>query len=391
MMKESHGGNIYLLAERLGIREDEVIDFSASINPLGVPGSVQSALCENMKCLFNYPDPDAGRLRRKIAGHTGLSPDSIICGNGSTELIYLVVRALRPASVLIPVPTFSEYERAVRCEGSGVRGEEPKIGYFPLKREGNFDLVPDAFISAMGCDVNSSLLTPHSSRPFQSGAPHDSRFTIHASRPFQMAFLCNPNNPTGRLIKREDMIAIADAARALKCVLVVDEAFIDFCPGASIADEVMKNPYLIVLRSLTKIYALSGLRVGYAVFPPSLIDAVKDAKEPWTVNTLAQIAGVAALDDDAYLTKSLGLVKREKKAVEEGFMQMGISFFSSAVNYYLVQMEKAQEMASNLKQKGILVRNCSNFVGLDSSYIRVAVKSASDNMRLRREISSWQA
>ncbi len=364
-MKESHGGNIYLLAEELGIREDEVVDFSASINPLGVPESVQAALHGNMKCLFNYPDPDARSLRLKTAERIGVSPDSIICGNGSTELIYLVVRALKPASVLIPAPTFSEYERAVKQLDS-------EIKYFHLREEDNFDINADEFIAAMG------------------GALHDSGLTTHGSGPFDMAFLCNPNNPTGRLIRRGDMLKIADAAKALNCTLVVDEAFIDFCPAASIVDEVANNPNLIVLRSLTKIYALSGLRVGYAVLPPSSSSAVREAKEPWTVNTLAQIAGVAALDDDAYVTRSLGLIEKEKRTIEEGLMRMGIPFVPSAVNYYLVRMEKAQEMASHLKQKGILVRSCSNFIGLNGSYIRVAVKSALDNIRLLREISSWQ-
>ncbi len=372
MINGSHGGNIYLLAERLGVREDEIIDFSASINPLGVPESVQAAIRENMKCLFNYPDPDARRLRTRIAGRTGVSPDSIICGNGSTELIYLIVRALRPAGVLIPAPTFSEYERAVKQQAA-IAGRAPEIEYFHLKEENDFDINADEFIGAM--EGNRHLDHPSNVGP----------------QPFRMAFLCNPNNPTGRLIKRGDMLKIADAARALKCVLVVDEAFIDFCPGASIADEVMNNPYLIVLRSLTKIYALSGLRIGYAVMPPSLLDAVKETKEPWTVNTLAQIAGAVALGDDAYLTRGLGLVEREKGTIEHGFRQLGISFYPSAVNYYLVRMEKAQEMAAHLKRKGILVRDCSNFVGLDSSFVRIAVKSGSDNKRLCEEISAWQA
>jgi threonine-phosphate decarboxylase len=356
-----HGGNIYLLAERLGIRESEVIDFSASINPLGVPGSVLSVLTEQMKYLFNYPDPDTKKLRLKIAEHTGTDPESVICGSGSTELIYLIVRALKPKKVLIPVPTFSEYERAVKCAGA-------ETVYLPLRKENSFDLSADELISAM------------------SGAMNDP-FTIHDSRPFDMAFLCNPNNPTGRLIQKDDMLKIADAARDMGCVLVVDEAFIDFCPGASITGEVSTNPYLVVLRSLTKMYALSGLRVGYTVLPSSLSDAVREAKEPWTVNSLAQIAGIAALDDDAYRAQTFSVIEKEKKTLEEGFGRMGIHYLLSSANYYLLQMEKATEVAARLREKRILVRDCSNFIGLDSSYIRVAVKSESDNRKLLEEIS----
>jgi threonine-phosphate decarboxylase len=356
-----HGGNIYLLAERLGVRESEVIDFSASINPLGVPGSVLSALTDQMKYLFNYPDPDARKLRVKIAKHIGTDPESVICGNGSTELIYLIVRALRPKKVLVPAPTFSEYEQAAKCAGA-------ETVYLPLKKEDCFDLSADEFISAM------------------SGSMHDP-FAIHDSRAFDMAFLCNPNNPTGRLIRRDDMLKIADAARDMGCVLVVDEAFIDFCPGASIVDEVSTNPCLVVLRSLTKMYALSGLRVGYAVLPSSLSYAVMEAKEPWTVNSLAQIAGVAALDDDAYRAETFSVIEKEKRVLEEGFVRIGIHYLPSSANYYLLQMEKAGEVAARLREKRILVRECSNFSGLDNSYIRVAVKSENDNRRLIEEIS----
>ncbi len=360
MIQESHGGNIYLLAERLGIAESDIIDFSASINPLGVPKSVQVAMRENMQYLFNYPDPDTKRLRLKISEHIGIGADSIICGNGSTELIYLIVRALRPARVLIPQPTFSEYERACR------KNFWIDVVRYALKKENDFGVDPEDLIRAMSGGISPSSRC-------------------------DMVFLCNPNNPTGTLIKREDMLRISAAAKNLKCALVVDEAFIDFCPGASIIDEVGNNSYLIVLRSLTKMYALSGLRVGYAVLAPSFLDAVKEAKEPWTVNTLAQIAGMAALDDEAYKTETFTVIEKEKKALEDGFRRLGVSYLPSSGNYYLLQCKRAQELTSFLKKRAILVRDCSNFPGLDSSYIRVAVKSERDNKRLLKEVSSCMA
>jgi threonine-phosphate decarboxylase len=368
-MKDSHGGNIYLLAEGLGVADSDIVDFSASINPLGVPQSVQSAIRENMRFLFNYPDPDTKRLRLKISEHIGASADSIICGNGSTELIYLIARALRPARVLIPGPTFSEYETACRKSG-----HEIKVESYRLKPEDSFDLKPDEFISEMG------------------GALNLAAGTRQPARPFEMVYICNPNNPTGRLIKREEMLRIASAAKDLKCILVVDEAFIDFCPGATIAEEVADNPYLIVLRSLTKIYALSGLRIGYAVLHPSLLQAVKEAKEPWSVNTLAQIAGVVALDDGPYRAETYRVVAEQKKYLEEGFRRLGISFIPSPVNYYLLNYKGAQELMPALRKKGILVRDCSNFPGLDGGqHMRVAVKSERDNARLLKEISLCMA
>jgi threonine-phosphate decarboxylase len=356
-MAECHGGNIYLLAACLGIAENSVIDFSASINPLGVPVSVRSAIKENLECLFNYPDPDTKRLRLKIAEHVGVDADSIVCGNGSTELIYLIVRALRPTNVLIPAPTFSEYERA--C----TRSQGVSIAWHELKMQNYFDVDPEELTRAMAGE--NSL-----------------------SAPCDMVFLCNPNNPTGRLIKRDDMLRLAEAAAALKCMLVVDEAFIDFCPNASVTDEVKKNPYLVVLRSLTKIYALSGLRIGYAVLPPSLLDAVREAKEPWTVNTLAQIAGITALDDASYKTETFRVIEEEKRNLEAGFARLGITYLPSSANYYLLRLRRAQEILSCLRGKGILLRDCSNFPGLDGTYIRVAVKSKTDNSRLLTEIVS---
>ncbi|TAL26334.1 MAG: aminotransferase class I/II-fold pyridoxal phosphate-dependent enzyme, partial [Nitrospirae bacterium] len=216
-----HGGNIYLAAKELGLPYENLIDFSASINPLSVPKSVISEITRNARHLFNYPDPDTRELRLHLSRHHRINSDSILCGNGSTELIYLIPKALKPKRVLIHEPTFSEYERACRTTSYKL-----KVISYKLKREDNFEIETGAFIKSMkDCD---------------------------------MAFICNPNNPTGKVLKREGVLDIAEAAKKARCRLIVDEAFIDFCPGNSVIDEVRNNPYLIVLRSMTKIYALSG-------------------------------------------------------------------------------------------------------------------------------------
>ena len=350
-MQETHGGNIYALSEKLRLNEKNIIDFSASINPLGIPESVNSAIKDNIKYLYNYPDPDAKRLRSQLAKHHKINPESIICGNGSTELIYLVARALRPERVLIPAPTFSEYERA--CEISC----KLRVESYQLKQENNFDIDPDKFIQKMkGCDA---------------------------------AFLCNPNNPTGRVLKKADAIKIADASRKLKCYLVVDEAFIDFCPDESVMTEVQHNPYLIVLRSLTKFYALSGLRIGYGVFPLNITETIKKHKEPWTVNSLAQTAGIAAFKDTAFKKKTFRVIKQEKDFLEKEFKRLEISCIPSEANYYLLRITHAKEIISALRNKGILVRDCSNFKGLDNSYMRIAVRSRRENEVLIKELSKY--
>lgn len=348
-----HGGNIYGFAEEIGIDEKKIIDFSASINPLGIPKIIRNEIGSYSRYLANYPDPDAKKLRHKIAGYYGIKPDTILCGNGSTELIYLIPRVLKPKKVLIPVPTFSEYERACRTS-NGLR-----VTSYELKKENDFGLDPDKFISAM------------------------KRFSSDS----KLIFLCNPNNPTGRLLIKEEVIKIADAAKRLKCYLIVDEAFIDFCPEDSVIGEVKNNPYLIVLRSMTKFYALSGLRIGYGVFPEHLSRVMKGYKEPWTVNSLAQKAGLIALGDTGYRDKTIRLIKKEKQFLENNFKKIGIKFYPSEANFYLLKVNNADGIYRRLSKKDILVRDCSNFKGLDNSYVRIAVKSRADNLLLIRELS----
>ncbi len=357
-----HGGNIYMASLKTGIPKRRIVDFSASINPLGMPASAEQAIRRQFSLISHYPEPFAEGLSDEISHMLGVSPGSIICGNGSTELIYLIPRALKPKHALITAPTFSEYEKACKIR-DGLR-----VMRYELKREKDFDLNIEEFIDAM-----SGKQLP---------------ITRHASRitAFDMAFICNPNNPTGRLIGKKDLLRIADAAKRLRCYLVVDEAFIDFCPSESVAHEVAGNPYLIVLRSLTKFYALAGLRLGYGIFPHAVADKIKRQKEPWTVNSLAQAAGSAAIRDAAYQLRSLKTMCAEKKFMEKEFEKIGVCYLPSSANYYLLEMENAQQVINTLAEKGILARDCSNFRGLDGKYIRVAVRSRRDNSRLIREV-----
>jgi len=355
-MKE-HGGDIYAASRKLGIAADKVIDFSASINPLGIPKSVHAEIISHLGYLRHYPDPSATDLSREIAQSIGVDQESILCGNGSTELIYLVVKALQPKRVLIPAPTFSEYERAciINSPFKKSNSKYSSIDHFDLSETNEYRTDLHKFIRAM--------------------AGHD------------LAFICNPNNPTGGLINKSQLLSIAEAARKTSCYLVVDEAFIDFIPHESIVTKVKNNPYLIVLRSLTKFYALSGLRIGYAVIHPKLSDPIKRIKEPWTVNTLAQLAGVAALKDAAYATKTFRILVEEKTHLETGFKRMGIKYYPSDINFYLLRLDNAPAIVSNLMSKGILVRDCSNFRGLNNSHVRIAVRSRRENGRLLRELS----
>ncbi len=343
-----HGGNIYRASEETGLPVRSIMDFSASVNPLGVPDSVASVIRENIPLIAHYPEPFAEGLAREIGEHLGIDPETILCGNGSTELIYLVARVLAPRRVLIPAPTFSEYERA--CDAAGT-----SCVHYLLSGKNGFDLDAAGFIAAMsGCD---------------------------------MVFLCNPNNPTGRMLSRDAVLSMARAAERIGCYFVVDEAFIEFAPGNSVVDEVADNSHLIVLRSLTKYYALPGLRIGYAVLPQTLVSRMKKQKEPWTINSLAQMAGIAALRDTRYQDRTLAVVDAEKKYLEQGMKSLKIDYVPSSANYYLIRMENARKVIASLRGKGILVRGCSNFIGLDGNYIRIAVRTRKENKALLKELT----
>ncbi|MBE0425757.1 MAG: aminotransferase class I/II-fold pyridoxal phosphate-dependent enzyme [Nitrospirae bacterium] len=440
-----HGGNIYRLAEELKMQERKVIDFSASINPLGISKKVKVEIRKHLKHLHNYPDPEAKRLRKWLAQYHGIEQDMILCGSGSTELIYLIARTLMPRRVLIPAPTFSEYERAIALQNitplhhplpqgeedslgipasltggnslkiptllteegksseipSPLRGEGKGGGVIPgfshsnridirhlmLNKEKGFEINPDEFIKTMEGKLPTPPLPPFS-KGRQGGINNSPLITYNSSLSFDVAFLCNPNNPTGRLLVKHDVKRIADAAKELKCYLVVDEAFIDFCPDESVIKDVGNNPYLIVLRTMSNFYAIPGLRIGYGVFPVHLINFMKGLKEPWTVNNLAQRAAVIALKDRVFKKETTKLIAEEKRFLEKNFRKNGIEFFNSAANFYLLRMDNAREIRNYLMKKGILVRECSNFKGLDSTYLRISVKSHRENTILIKELAS---
>jgi threonine-phosphate decarboxylase len=352
-----HGGNIYEASRQLKIPERKIIDFSASINPLGTSKKVRSELRRYLRHLPNYPDPDCIRLRWSLNKELNVPVEHILCGNGSTEIIYLIVTALKPKRTLLLAPTFSEYERAIKINFNDVNfGSSPAayIKYYGLKSEDNFAINVEEYIESMnGCD---------------------------------MAFLCNPNNPTGLLRSSEDIIRISKAALLIGCRLIVDEAFIDFAHEQSVAAYVMDNPNLIVIRSLTKFYALSGLRIGYGVMPKDVIEEINKIKQPWTVNTLAQRAAVVALNDWVYRKKTFDLLGAEKTFLETHLFANGIKFYPSDANFILARCDHTETIIQRLLLKGMIVRDCSNFRGLDKSFFRIAVKAHRENVMLVKTI-----
>ena len=342
-----HGGNIYYYSEKYGITSEEFLDFSASINPLGAPKAALKAIRDALPLLVNYPDPSVSELKEAVSEETGVGVESLLAGNGSTELIYLLPRFFRPKTALVLAPTFSDYGRSLALSGCAVR-------HFGLREEDGF--MPDI------------------ARLEKAAAGVD------------MLILCNPNNPTGALVDRDGLSRLVGALIKAGKQVVIDEAFIEYAPGESLIGEAAAKRGLVVLRNFTKFYGMPGLRLGYLSAHPSVAKKLEEAKEPWSVNTLAVKAAVAALSDKGFARKSLRVFRDEKAFMPGALGNIGgLKVFPSSANFFLVRLPEAAEAGSlsgQLAEKGILIRDCSNFRGLDGRFARLAIRTRAENERL---------
>jgi threonine-phosphate decarboxylase len=347
-----HGGEVWEAANKVGLRTEDIADFSSSVNPLGPSKKALEAIKANLGHISSYPDSNSTELRGAIATRfKGIRADNVIIGNGSTELIYLFVETFMKKGdvALIPAPTFGEYERAVRRVG-----EEPKH----VKPNADFQFSPVVFES----DLNGA----------------------------KIVFFCNPNNPTSVLTAPKHLTAIVDRALEENVFVFLDEDFLEFIDEEerfSFIGKIKQYPNLFVLRSFTKIFGLTGLRIGYGIASEEIIRALLNSKIPWNVNCLAQAAAIAALDDEEHLKKTRVLIKEEKAFLMQGLTQIEVfKVFPADANFIFVDIRQSGCTAAQLKEKmlmeGILIRDCSSFRGLDEYYIRVAVKTRRENERL---------
>lgn len=342
MTTQPHGGNLRQLAQASGTAERDLLDFSANLNPLGPPEWLRAVISSHIGALVHYPDPDCTALVEAAVRRYGVANDEVIAGNGSAEILSVLPRVLGKPRAVIPVPAYVDYARSAALGGMCVES-------LPLREDEGFQL--------------------------------DFRALEAALRGDEAVFIGRPNNPTGHVCDASALRKLA--ARHPATVFVVDEAFGDFVEGFdSLTRERRAN--VIVLLSLTKAFAIPGLRLGCAVADAAIAKRVRELLPPWSVNTLAQAVGVVALADAEYLSRSRSFVREQREALfaELGALP-GLHVYPGEADFLLVRSAMDSVLlAEQLLTKGIAIRVCANFEGLDARFFRVAVRTTQENARL---------
>ncbi|MCD8355533.1 MAG: threonine-phosphate decarboxylase CobD [Clostridia bacterium] len=342
MTESRHGGDIYA--------DDwvsEPLDFSASINPLGMPEGVQEAAKQALAGCVHYPDPQCRKLRKAIAKRENVLENQVFCGNGAADVLYRLLFALKPKRILLPAPTFAEYEQAAKLAGSD-------IVRFSLQESDGFA------VSAHFWDA----VTPET----------------------DAVILCNPNNPTGQVMPRWLVKKGMERCAAVGAKLIVDECFHDFLDEPELVrmtGYVAEHTNLILLRSFTKMYAVPGIRLGYCLSSDAtLLDRLYDMGAPWSVSVIAQACGIAAAQDVTFPVQTRKYIAAQRTYLQKGLQELGFTVIPGKANFLLCKNESAPDLVWKMRQEGILIRSCGNFAGLDDRWFRVAVRTEAENFVL---------
>ena len=377
MKMDFHGGNIYKVFREKNIKE--ILDYSSNINPYGIPESLKSRIIENLEILERYPDPDYVELREKLANLNNVNLSDIILGNGATEIIFLFMKVINPKKILIVSPTFGEYERAVKAteisgdtvslsssngDNKNIENKKIEIEYFELKESDDFKL-------------------------------NIGNLKNELENKYDLLIICNPNNPTGKFLKLAQTEEILKECNKYDTKLFIDEAFIEFLADGmkeSIINTEENKKNLFVTRAFTKFFAIPGLRLGYGMyFDKELEQKISEKKEPWSVNNIAELAGLTVLDDTEYIEKTLKWITKEKIYMYEKLNEIsGIKVYETEVNFITGKIdEKLFSEGLNVKvlrekmlEQGILIRDASNFKFLDERFFRLAIKDRTSNDRV---------
>jgi threonine-phosphate decarboxylase len=357
MTTMAHGGDVFGAARRLGIPISQLIDFSASINPMGISHRALRRLKRELPLVRHYPDAAQQELRDLIASEEKIDSQCILFGNGATQLLHLLTRWLHPRKALLLAPGFSEYWNGLHLMGC-------KIAAYAMKPEENFQL---KLADLVQC--------------------------IDEKRP-GLVILANPNNPTGTMVSHSALIELAKFCRSRAIHLVLDESFLDFTLQPSLAHLSARQDYLIVVRSLTKFYALAGLRIGYLVASRRIIRSLADCIEPWSVNTLALIAAAESLKDAEYRKRTVAVIASEREYLSNGLKRLQwLESFPSQSNFLLTHIKLpgvgGKDLRRALERDHILIRDSTGFRGLSSQFIRVAVRARRENQLLLNALRTF--
>lgn len=348
-----HGSDLEKIQEIYGINKDEIVSFSANVNPLGVSPLLRSTLASHIDAITSYPDREYTSLRNSIANYCGTDAANVIVGNGSTELISLFIQIEHPKKALIIGPTYSEYEREISLGGGTTL-------YYPLQESDNFHLDIDDFIT-------------------------------HLNESIDLLVICNPNNPTSSCITRSEMRHILDACKRHDIYVMVDETYVEFADNMDeISSVPLTNDYnnIVILRGTSKFFAAPGLRLGYAITGNlDLIKAINTRKNPWTINSLAVVAGEIMFSDTDYIKKTKALISSERARIYKLLKEHpDFKAYEPSGNFILVRILRddltSQDLFDQAIRQKMMIRDCSTFPFLDNKYIRFCIMNPEDNDRL---------
>ncbi|MDE5411994.1 threonine-phosphate decarboxylase CobD [Alkalihalobacterium chitinilyticum] len=356
MVLPNHGANPHYFVNALGLQlKEDSIDFSENVNPLGVPKAVLQKWGEYGQTIHTYPDPYASKLREKIALQNNVSIDQLLIGNGAAELILLIANHFRKKKILIVEPTFSEYRDACLAY-------ECEVIRFQLFQYDNWHANVEGLFEAM-TEVDAM-------------------------------FLCHPNNPTGTILDQTILLRLIQRANENDVTVIIDEAFYDFSDAdISILPDIKDFQNVILLRSLTKMYAIPSLRLGYLISNSEIVNKLKKFQQPWSVNGIAQQVGLECISDEQHTIRTRSFIRSERKWLYHVLSQLGYEVSPSVVNFYLLKPKGSNDdlkpLIIYLIENGIVPRHTYNFLGLDGKYIRLAIKTRAENDMLLNVLERW--
>ncbi len=348
-----HGSDLEKIEKVYGIKKEEIISFSANVNPLGLSPLVKKELAAHIDCLTAYPDREYSELRRVIASYVNSTPENILVGNGSTELISLFGKVCHPKNALIFGPTYSEYEHEITLAGGFSR-------YFELKESDNFLVNITALKEALKEETD-------------------------------LLVICNPNNPTSALISLAEMDEIVSYCEALNINVIVDETYMEFVENFESVTAISltkKYKNLVVLRGISKFFASPGLRLGYGVTKNTeLIKQIKELQIPWSINSLAEVAGRLMFSDSEYIKQTKDYIAAERKHCYERLLSIpSLKVYEPTCNFILCKIIKgtttAQDLFDEAIKEKLMIRDCASFTFLDESFFRFCFMKKEDNDRL---------